>query len=221
MKVTVPSSKVESRKMRTRLVCLLLIAACTPLLAQRTHRHFVDFKCEGKPDRLVGQQNGTYFACIDGKVTCSRDGLIPQSWMDAHDANIEKLRADTADMKANIERRRQDAKNLSPMERHERALARAKATREGRAADATSRPTQEQVMTVNPPKVPSKSAPIERASLEALPLGVTEDEVLEAVGLPKMKLAGSAGAKWTYNLTTGQSAKLEFADGKLTRVDLP
>ena len=76
-------------------------------------------------------------------------------------------------------------------------------------------------MTVNPPKVPSKSAPIERASLEALPLGVTEDEVLEAVGLPKMKLAGSAGAKWTYNLTTGQSAKLEFADGKLTRVDLP
>lgn len=204
-----------------RLLCLFVIASCTPLLAQQGHRHLVDFKCEGKPDRLVGKQNGTYFACIDGKVTCSLDGLIPQSWMDEHDADIAKLHERTARMKADIKQRRQEAQNLSPSERHERTLARAQARREGRAADATSRPTQVQVTTVNPPKVPSKSAPVERASLEALPLGITEDEVLEAVGLPKMKLAGGAGAKWTYKLTTGQSAKLEFADGKLTRVDLP
>jgi hypothetical protein len=78
-------------------------------------------------------------------------------------------------------------------------------------------------MVVNPPQTPSpsKSAPVERASLEALVLGVTEQEVIEKVGPPKMKLAGGAGQKWTYQLTTGQSAKLEFADGKLARVDLP
>jgi hypothetical protein len=207
--------------MRTRFICLVFIVACTPLLAQPTHRHLVNFGCEGKPDRLVGQQNGTYFACIDGKVTCSLEGNIPQSWMDEHDAAMERLHARTADMKANIDQLQQEAKTLSPMERHERVLARARARREGRVIESTSSPTPVQVMTVNPAKVPSKSAPVERASIEALQLGVSEDEVLETIGLPKMKLAGGAGVKWTYKLTTGESAKLEFAGGKLARLGLP
>ena len=207
--------------MRSTLLSVLLIALCAPIPALAKHVHLVSFTCEGKPDRLVGKQNGIYFACVGGKVTCSKDGLIPQSWMDQHDADIEQLKADTAHLREDFKRYRQEARDLSPRERHERAIARSRARRDARSSGSTARPTQIRSLSADTAPVPSKSSPVDPAALAALPLGSTDDEVIDAVGLPRMKLAGGTGEKWTYKLTNGKSAKLQFNDGKLAGMDLP
>lgn len=187
--------------MRPVFLCILTVVACVPLAAQGRHIHLVDFECEGKPDRLVGKQNGTYFACMGGQVTCSKDRLIPQSWMDEHDAEIGRMSEKTAPLRERLQQIRRDREAGRPL--------------------TTSTPSQVRVIAAAPPPKPSGSVPAERTSLEALELGATAEAVIEEFGRPTMKLAGGAVETWTYKLTTGESAKLEFAGGKLARVNLP
>jgi hypothetical protein len=160
------------------------------------HRHIVDFKCEGQPDKVVGRRNQRYFGCVNGKVVCS-DDAITESMIAEYEANVAQFLADA-------ERRKQEV--------HAKL---------GKRLTSHSSPNSTSAITIKSTPRPSAQAePIEADKVRQVAVGTSTDEVISMLGQPKWRLAGST-EKWTYTLTSGGSAKLLFKSGKVTSVVLP
>ena len=185
---------------------LLVFATGVPLAAQlettpiptisMKHKHFVFFKCDGQPDKVVGRRDERYFGCVNGRVACSDDGISQR-------------------MIAAYERRRADI--LSGAERRKRGLD----AGHGRSTSSRSSTRSASAYTVkSTPRPPAQAEPIEADKVRQVAVGTSTDEVISILGQPKWRIAGSA-ERWTYSLTSGGSAKIEFAAGKVTSVVLP
>ena len=70
------------------------------------------------------------------------------------------------------------------------------------------------------PRPAAQAEPIAAETVRQVTAGMSTDEVVSLLGQPKWRLAGSS-EKWTYSLTSGGSAKLMFAGGKVASVVFP
>ena len=196
---------------RSLFLWLLVLACGFPAAAQLKttkiptfrlkHRHLVDFKCEGEPDRVYGHRDKRYFGCVNGKVACS-DDAITQSMIANYEANRAEFLADA-------ERRKQE---------HE---ARHRRTSHSRPSSTSASIQTLSVQTVpTPPRPPAQTEPIEADQVRQVTVGTSTDDVVSMLGQPKWRLAGST-ERWTYSLTSGESAKLVFEGDKVTSVVVP
>ena len=160
------------------------------------HKHFVDFKCDGQADKVVGRRDERYFGCVNGKVACSDDG-ITQSMIAAYERN-------RADFLAGAQRRQREIR-----------------AKLGRRPGSRSTATSAAVHTIpSTPRPPAQTEPMEADKVRQVAVGTSIDEVISMLGQPKWRIAGST-EKWTYSLTSGKTAKLTFMGGKLTSVVIP
>ena len=196
---------------RLLLALLLVCASGFPVAAQlRTpsakHKHFVDFKCDGQPDKVFGRRDERYFGCVNGRVACSDDG-VTQSMIAAY----ERRRADI------ISGARQRGRESSA--RHASRHSRGSISRP--STSSRSSKSSGSVYTVkSAPRQPRKAEPVEADKVRQVAVGASTDEVIALLGQPKFRIAGSSES-WTYSLTEGGSAKLQFEFGKVTSVFLP
>ncbi|MGH9720766.1 MAG: hypothetical protein ACRD8O_11185 [Bryobacteraceae bacterium] len=203
------------------------------LIFKPAHVHFGGGKCKGQPDRVYAKSFNTYYACIGGADVCSDEkGKIPRPLMEAFDAEMRAFDARMAQFKEEVERnkqaRSQDPKLQALQARHEALLAEARQARaEGRRpnlhtlgglASASAAPSGAVPMIESTPAPPPPS-PIADERLKEIAAGTTRDEVVEKLGQPFMKMSG--GVEFlTYKLESGKSARLEFENGKLARVQI-
>ena len=201
---------------RLLLPLLLVFASGLPVAAQLTttpiptfnlkHKHFVFFKCDGQPDKVMGRRDERYFGCVNGKVACNDDG-VTQSMIAAYEARRDEIQAG-----AERRKREFDVKHAS---RHERGWSPRSSTRSTRSA--TPAPTYTVKST---PRPLAQAAPIDADKVRQVTAGTSTDEVISMLGQPKWRIAGSTES-WKYSLTSGGTAKLVIEDGKVTSVVLP
>ncbi len=197
-----------AQSMHRLLLALLLVVACgLPAVAQPKtttpiptfslkHKHFVYFKCDGQPDKVMGRRDKTYFGCVNGKVACSDDGIL-QSMIAAYESRRAEI--------------------LDGAQRHKRELDARRGSRSRSRSSTTSASVYTLKSTSRPP---AQIEPIEAEKVRQVTVGTSADEVISMLGQPKWRIAASTES-WTYSLTSGGSAKLVFEGGKVTSVVLP
>ncbi len=228
--------------MRVTLLILSISLVCgLPAAAQKEisipvptiskkHNHIVSFKCAGQPDKIMAHRNNPFFACIGGRVTCSRAGNIP-SWM------IEESRREYDRNRQEYESKYGGRVTYLSWRSEEQARRRARGdstrvTREhynaylassglGTSTHTTrataSAPARRVTST---PRPPPQEAPVEPDKVRQVAVGNSTAEVIALLGQPKWRLAAGSET-WTYSLTTGQSARLRFTGGKVASVMVP
>jgi len=206
--------------MRTLVAVLLAVA---PLLAQAIpegkpveikmikpedlgikpfHIHTAFANCKGQPNRVYARQNGVYYACINGKEVCSDEKPmpIPSRLIDQFQAEMEAAKARMAEGRETARRVREETEA---------------ARRAGSAAPGT--PSVTVVTTAAPAPDPPAPPPVADEFVQGLRPGTPLAAVVEKLGEPHMKISGETPC-YTYRLVSGDTAELEFDDGKLQRV---
>ena len=209
--------------MRRVMLPLLLVFACgLPLAAQfktttlptanLKHKHFVFFKCEGQPDKVMGRRDERYFGCVNGQVACSDDGVSP-SMIAAYESRRDQMRSD-----ATRKKQESDARHAS---RHPGWSRQASSRRSRQGSSPRSSTTSSPVyMVKSTPRPPAQAEPVEADKVRQVTVGTSIDEVISMLGQPKWRIAGST-ENWKYSLTSGETAKLKFQAGKVTSIDVP
>jgi hypothetical protein len=199
---------------RVLLPLLLVFASGLPLAAQfktttiptskLTHKHFVFFKCEGQPDKVMGRRDERYFGCVNGKVACSDDG-VSSSMIAAYESRRDQIRSGARRQKQEF-----DARHAS---RHPGSSSR----RSSRRSSTVSAPIH---IVQSTPRPPAQAEPIEADKVRQVTVGTSIDEVISMLGQPKWRIAGSTES-WKYSLTSGKTAKLVFQAGKVSSIAVP
>jgi hypothetical protein len=179
----------------------------TPASGKTRHIHAMPLNCKGSPDRVYGKSAGVYYACIKAREVCSLEkGAIPTNLIAAFDAEAGSVSA---------------ARKDSPR----KGAAKKTAARQPAPLPEVKQPGVEMLRgtTVSTVDAPSSQAPapprtpIAEERVRAIPIGATPDEVMQKLGEPYMKISGSV-EYFTYLLTSKNTAKLEFLNGKLTQL---
>ena len=156
------------------------------------HKHFVFFKCDGQPDKVMGRRDERSFGCVNGKVACSDDG-VTQSMIAAYEARRDELHAVTERRKREL-----DAKHAS---KHPRRSSPSSSTRSTRSTASAP------VYTVkSTPRPPAQAAPIDADKVRQVTAGTSINEVISMLGQPKWRIAGSTES-WKYSLRGARAWK--------------
>jgi hypothetical protein len=205
------------------------------LIFKVPHIHTMPRDCAGQPDAVYGRQDGVYYACKNNKVVCSKEeGAIPRDWVAAYDAlrreHDERMKEFRA---ANVREGR--AISEDPWVNHRAAIAEHQArvaeAREGHAAGrrpnfggaganasgAAARPAMIGALEAVAPPSRLEPSTVSEEQLKEIATGMARTEVLRRLGEPYMKITGDV-VYYTYQMTSGSVAKLEFENEKLTRL---
>ena len=193
-----------------RLICFF--AATLSLAAQPVHSAKFDEKqfskalgldthihmfgnCKGAADGVYMRSGKSYYACINGQNVCNKDpGEIPDSLMRAFDRSRDAFDAKAKQFKT-TKVVRSGSLRTTPQEMPAPA-----------EAFPAPRPT---------PAAPLARLPDDRAA--AVSVGLTRDQVVEAIGKPHTRISGDY-EKFSYLLQSGKTLSVEFDSGRVSRV---
>lgn len=176
-------------------VVAALLLALLSAYGQSHHTHTMTENCKGQPDRVYGKSDGVYYACVKGKAVCSQEKVaIPANLIAAFDTGIVVLEHKTA---TRPEARLPDVKPAGMEMLRGTTLS-----------------------SVEPPLIAARIPPrpaIAEELVRGIPIGTAQDDVIQKLGEPYMKISGSV-EYFAYLLTSKNTAKLEFTNGKLTQL---
>ena len=178
------------------------------------HIHTVPYNCTGKPDHVYARQGTTYYACVNGKDICNEEKnvTIPYRLVERFQEDMREHEARMSEIRAHIGKAEADGKALR--ERVNRPASLPVSPRLGGSVVTVSRVSESELANGAP------RTPLADAQLEAIPVGASRGEVFEKLGDPQMKITGGEIEYLTYMLASGNSAQLELASGKVTRVQV-
>ena len=167
-------------------------------VAKTPHVHVITGNCKSGADRVYGKADGVYYACVKGKEVCSNEkGAIPAKLISTYDANRAKARTRTATKAAP---KQDPPAAATPPAKVEMARAGVISTVDTLPSAAPAKPWN----------------PIAEERVKAIAMGTDRDDVIQKLGEPYMRISGSV-ERFTYLLTSKNTAQLVFANGKLTQ----
>lgn len=216
--------------MRLRF-CVLSLACALPALTQSStlpvgkpiegmkgidfksisfHFHPLPRNCKDQPDHVFGKSGSVYDACIGGKQVCTKENVtVPLSLI--ADFDDQTRRRNEAVAESRRKRAAFSAAFAEARTEHNKAMTQHRAhfaeRQQSRAALAVP------VSVAEPGPAPPPPVADEKAR-EIVP-GTTRAELIAKLGQPYMKITGDF-ERFTYLLTSGNTAKFELENSKVT-----